>query len=84
MVVAVHNEGAPIPAEARERILKPFRRGGSSEADEGAGQGTGLGLYIARRMAEAHGGSIDVESPSEEKPTFTVRLPRRRPDRGTG
>ncbi len=84
VVVAVHNEGAPIPAEARERIFEPFRRAGSPEADEQAGQGTGLGLYIARRMAEAHGGSIDVESSREEGTTFTVRLPRRRPDRGTG
>jgi signal transduction histidine kinase len=84
VVVAVHNAGMPIPADARERIFEPFRRGGSTELDRRTGQGLGLGLYIARRMAEAHGGSVGVESSSEGGTTFTVRLPRRRPDQNTG
>lgn len=84
LVVAVHNGGDPIPTEARHRIFEPFRRGGSTEADELAVQGTGLGLYIARRMVEAHGGSVEVESSSEEGTTFTLRLPRRHADRNAG
>jgi len=76
VVVEVHNEGAPIPAEARDQIFAPFRRGCSTESVHGLG----LGLYIAKRMAEAHGGSVDVESSREEGTTFTVRLPRRLPD----
>lgn len=84
VVVAVHNPGAPIPAKARERIFEPFQRGSTQETDQGADQGTGLGLYIARRMAEAHGGSVDVESSSEEGTTFTVRLPRRHSDHSAG
>ncbi|MCA1789498.1 MAG: sensor histidine kinase [Thioalkalivibrio sp.] len=79
VVVAVHNKGAPIPAEARDQIFVPFRRGDSTEADRQAARGLGLGLYIAKRMAEAHGGSVDVESSREEGTTFTVRLPRRLP-----
>jgi signal transduction histidine kinase len=37
----------------------------------------GLGLYIAREIVTAHGGSIDVRSSAEEGTVFTVRLPRR-------
>jgi signal transduction histidine kinase len=80
VIVAVHNRGAPIPAESRHQIFAPFRRGASTEADKQAAQGLGLGLYIAKRMAEAHGGSVDVESSREAGTTFTVRLPRRPPD----
>lgn len=40
------------------------------------GGGIGLGLYIARRMAEAHGGTVDVESSAEAGTTFSMRLPR--------
>lgn len=84
VVVAVHNAGGPIPAEARERIFEPFQRGGTAAADMGADQGTGLGLYIARRMAEAHGGSVNLESSREEGTTFGLRLPRRHPGHSTG
>ncbi len=77
VVVSMHNLGTPIPEEARERIFEPFQRGASGEA---AGEGDhgrkGLGLYIARRMAEAHGGALDVDSSPDVGTTFLVRLPR--------
>jgi signal transduction histidine kinase len=58
VVVSVHNLGVAIPAEARERIFEPFQRGASGEgAAEQGHDRKGLGLYIARRMAEAHGGA---------------------------
>lgn len=77
VVVSVHNLGTAIPEEARERIFEPFQRGASGEA---AGEGDhgrkGLGLYIARRMVEAHGGALQVESSPDGGTTFSIRLPR--------
>lgn len=47
--------------------------------------GTGLGLYLTRRLAEAHGGSVTAESRHEEGSTFTLSLPARGGDHdGTG
>ena len=74
VVVAVHNEGAPIPEALRAELFNPFRRGsrGSREAKTA---GLGLGLYISREIALAHGGSLDVQSSSPEGTTFQVTLP---------
>ena len=81
VVVSVHNLGTPIPAEARERIFQPFQRGASDEeAGEGDHGRKGLGLYIARRMAEAHGGALEVDSSGDEGTTFSMLLPRDAPD----
>ena len=81
VVVSVHNLGVPIPAEERERVFEPFQRGSSGEGAGEEDRGRhGLGLYIARRMAEAHGGDLGVESSREEGTTFSIRLPRDPPD----
>lgn len=54
----VHNDGDEITAEDRERIFEPFTRLDNARTrDEG---GAGLGLSLARRIAEAHGGTLDV------------------------
>lgn len=75
--VAVHNQGPPIAERELphlfeplvRRIVKPgVRREGSS--------GLGLGLYIARQIALAHGGRIEVRSDAADGTTFTVKLPR--------
>jgi signal transduction histidine kinase len=42
-----------------------------------AGRNMGLGLYIADRIAAAHGGRLDVESSSDSGTKFTIRLARR-------
>jgi len=70
-VVLVHNEGSPIPPELLPHLFDPFRRG----ADTGGG--LGLGLYIARAIVVAHGGSIEARSSAGEGTTFVVRLPAR-------
>jgi PAS domain S-box-containing protein len=76
VVVTVHNDGRPIPEELRAELFSPFRRGErDSKTTETAG--LGLGLYISRELAVAHGGDIDVRSSSTEGTTFQVRLPRR-------
>lgn len=80
VVAAVHNRGAPIPEQERELIFQPFRHGFSRGNGSGYAHGSvGLGLYIARRMAEAHGGTVRVESSTEAGTKFSMRLPRRPP-----
>ncbi len=70
--IEVANRGRPIPASALARIFEPFERGAAR-----GGSGLGLGLFIARQIALAHGGRIDVRSSAEEGTVFTVVLPRR-------
>ena len=56
--VQVHNDGDEIPLEQREQIFEPFTRLDNARArDDG---GAGLGLSIARRIAELHGGTLAV------------------------
>jgi signal transduction histidine kinase len=65
--VSVHNTGAGIPAELRERIFQPFF---TTKA-----RGTGLGLAIARQIVDAHHGSLAVTSDGMSETTFVVDLP---------
>jgi signal transduction histidine kinase len=77
VVLTVHNWGPPIPREALATIFDPLVRGRSPEAQKQRRPGSiGLGLYIAREVAVAHGGTITVQSSQEEGTIFTVRLPR--------
>lgn len=69
--LAVWNAGE-IPAEVLPRIFEPFRRG------KQRGSGLGLGLYIVRAIASAHGGVVSVTSTAHAGTRFEVRLPRRR------
>ncbi len=81
VVVAVCNIGAPIPQDEWELIFEPFRHGSSRAGRHGERRGSmGLGLYIARRMAEAHGGTVRVESSTDTGTTFSAHLPRRPTD----
>lgn len=70
--IAVHNEGPPIPPEEQARIFEPFGRGRGAET---VASGWGLGLTLVRGCAEAHGGSLALESTPERGTTFTLRLP---------
>jgi signal transduction histidine kinase len=77
--VQVHNQGRPISGEAQQTLFSPLRQTATSEADRRAGSsGLGLGLYITREIAVAHGGSLEVTS-GDEGTTFSVRLPRTPP-----
>jgi len=69
--VSVRDQGPGIPREERATIFDPFVRGreGSRIRD-----GSGLGLFITRRVVEAHGGRIWVD-PDDEGSTFHVLLP---------
>jgi signal transduction histidine kinase len=77
IILKVHNEGDPIPAAARARLFEPLFRGDAAKGAGKQGRSMGLGLYIAGTIAEAHGGSIEVESSRKSGTCFTVSLPRR-------
>lgn len=75
--LAVHNGGPPIPADAMPTIFDPLVRVASEAGQRSRRPGSiGLGLYIAREVAVAHGGMLDVRSTAADGTTFTVRLPR--------
>lgn len=59
VVVTVHDTGPGVPIEERPHVFDRFYRGRNARA--GRTPGTGLGLYVCRRLVEAHGGRIWVE-----------------------
>jgi signal transduction histidine kinase len=66
-VLAVRNGGPPIPPELLDKLFDPYTRSARSA-------GAGLGLYIVKQIARAHGGTVAVTS-NTEGTTFTVSLP---------
>ena len=82
--IAVTDEGEGIPQDERERVLEPFYRrdkAHTQHAPGSAAHGFGLGLTLARRVAEAHGGTISVGAArtidaKEVGCRVTLRLPR--------
>ncbi|HEY3184280.1 MAG TPA: ATP-binding protein, partial [Gaiellaceae bacterium] len=72
VLVDVADRGAGIPAADQRLIFEKFGRASGG----GAKPGTGLGLYIARSIAEAHGGTLEVEpGPGARGAVFTLSLP---------
>jgi signal transduction histidine kinase len=77
ILLAVHNNGAPIPAEVLPTLFEPLVRHAARNDQKPRRPGSiGLGLYIARQIAESHGGGITVTSTLDAGTSFTVRLPR--------
>ena len=78
VIVAVKNEGAPIPAEALQVIFNPLVQlpAPARVPDEGRSTSLGLGLFIARSIVLAHGGTLEVESSAQTGTVFTARFPR--------
>jgi signal transduction histidine kinase len=71
MQLAVSDDGTGIPADVRAKLFRPYfttKR-----------HGTGLGLFVIRKIAEEHGGRVEVESESGHGTTFRVALPTVRP-----
>jgi signal transduction histidine kinase len=72
-ILTVHNHGPHIPAEKQETLFRAFQR--LTEAEMSGKTGWGLGLAQVRAVAEAHGGSIGVDSLPDRGTTFTIDIP---------
>ena len=70
LFLSVHNFGTPIPPEMIPVLFQPFRR--SLVAERSPKSGWGLGLVMVQAIAEAHGGSVAVESSESLGTTFTL------------
>jgi signal transduction histidine kinase len=72
---SVHNFGEPIPLALLPQVFEPLKRG-SARTDTHGKTGLGLGLYIAAGLAQAHRGTLRVESTRDHGTTFVACLPR--------
>lgn len=72
-IISVHNEGSYIPVEQQETLFRAFHR--LPSAEQGTERGWGLGLAQVRGVAEAHGGSIGIDSLPERGTTFLIDIP---------
>jgi len=79
-VIRVRDTGVGIPKEEKAHIFDRFRQVDSSPTRER--DGTGIGLSLAKELAELHAGAIRVESDEGEGSTFTVTLPIKQPHAG--
>ena len=70
VTVRVSDRGPGILADQHDHIFEKFGRAAGS-----AKPGTGLGLFLSRSFAEAHGGTLEVESRPGEGATFTLTIP---------
>jgi PAS domain S-box-containing protein len=70
IVVGVSDKGKGISPEEQERLFQPFQRLGEARSE-----GLGLGLLVCRRLVEAHGGRVWVESEPGRGSTFRFNLP---------
>ena len=71
--IRVSDHGPGIPEEEQRKIFEPFYRGRRAIDDQI--HGTGLGLNLVKKIVEAHGGSIRVESEPDHGAAFIVRIP---------
>src|SRR5207248_7336083 len=72
--IAVRDTGIGIAPEDLEHVFEEFRQTGAGRAQS---EGTGLGLPLAKRFVELHGGRMWVESEVGAGSTFTFTLPQR-------
>jgi signal transduction histidine kinase len=72
VILRVTNAGA-IPPSTRGRLFDPFRGRDGRGANE---SGLGLGLYIVKQIAIAHGGDASLDSSDPERTSFVLELPR--------
>jgi K+-sensing histidine kinase KdpD len=76
LVIGVSDHGEGLSSSEQARIFGPFQRLEDKRPDQA--RGAGLGLMVCRRLVEAHGGEIWVESKKGRGSTFFFSLPRRK------
>jgi signal transduction histidine kinase len=78
VVIAINNRGPAIPPDKLPGIFDPMvRMAAGAGADFTERTSLGIGLFIAREIAQAHGGRISVSSTGADGTSFTVTMPRR-------
>jgi CheY-like chemotaxis protein len=77
--LSVRDTGVGIPLDDQRRIFEAYEQAGRIDIRQ---KGVGLGLAIAKRLVELHGGHISVESAPSQGSTFVVRLPGAAPAQG--
>jgi signal transduction histidine kinase len=73
--IAVHNTGAPISPDNLPTLFQPLMQQGTPHRRSRGSSGLGLGLYISKQIALAHGGTLQVVSEEALGTTFTAHLP---------
>ncbi len=71
--IAVEDHGPGLDADERQLVFEPFYRGRTAVADQVPG--SGLGLSLVRRIADAHGGRVELTTEPGHGSTFTICLP---------
>jgi signal transduction histidine kinase/CheY-like chemotaxis protein len=77
--LSVRDTGVGVPLDDQRRIFEAYEQAGTTDIRQ---KGVGLGLAIAKRLVELHGGHISVESAPSQGSTFVVRLPGAAPAQG--
>ncbi|HUE75183.1 MAG TPA: HAMP domain-containing sensor histidine kinase, partial [Chloroflexota bacterium] len=72
-ILSVADHGIGIPEDERDRLFTAFSR--TSVAQQSGIEGTGLGLFITRRIVRSHGGDVTFDETPGGGATFTVRVP---------
>lgn len=73
--ISVHDEGLGISKQEQDKIFDRFYRSDESRVRDGVSDGYGLGLEIAKSIAERHGGSIELKSKLGAGSTFSLVIP---------
>ncbi len=76
VIVKITNHGPVIPPESLQAIFNPMVQLAIGQEENRPSTSIGLGLFIAREITVAHGGTISAESSEEAGTVFTVRVPR--------
>lgn len=71
-ILSVHNQGPAIPPSLMDVLFEPMTRGTESDSEV---RSVGLGLFIVREIAKAHGGDVGVQSSEEGGTEFSVYFP---------
>jgi signal transduction histidine kinase len=72
--ISVADEGPGIPDTEKEKIFGRFYRSGAEATRKS--KGTGLGLYLSRKIAQSHGGTLRVKDNRPKGSIFVMELPK--------